>query len=71
MINEIEKICSVHVRQQLQELCRIDCKKEEEKPQNLWEERKVGLRNSSAAEEILLTQRMRHLPRQQTKLRDA
>lgn len=74
MLNEIEKISSVHVRQHLKELCRNDCKKEKEKPQNLWEERKVGLKNSSAAEEmykILPTQRMQHLPRQQTKLRDA
>ena len=31
MLNEIEKISSVHVRQQLQELCRNDCKKQEEK----------------------------------------
>ena len=37
MLNEIEKICSVHVRQQLQELWRNDCKKQEEKSQNLWE----------------------------------
>ena len=37
MLNEIEKISSVYVRQQLQELWRNDCKKQEEKSQNLWE----------------------------------
>ena len=31
MLNEIEKISSVHVRQQLQELWRNDCKKQEKK----------------------------------------
>lgn len=40
MLNEIEKISSVHVRQQLQELWRNDCKKQEEKSQNLWEVKK-------------------------------
>ena len=36
----IEKISSAHVRQQLQELWRNDCKKQEEKSQNLWEVKK-------------------------------
>ena len=40
MLKEIEKISSVHVRQQLQELWRNDCKKQEEKSQNLWEVKK-------------------------------
>ena len=40
MLNEIEKISSAHVRQQLQELWRNDCKKQEEKSQNLWELKK-------------------------------
>ncbi|CAH3133267.1 unnamed protein product [Porites lobata] len=40
MLNAIEKISSVHVRQQLQELWRNDCKKQEEKSQNLWEVKK-------------------------------
>ena len=31
MLNEIEKVSSVHVRQQLQELWRNDCKKQEKK----------------------------------------
>ena len=40
MLNEIEKISSVHVRQQLQELWGNDCKKQEEKSQKLWEVKK-------------------------------
>ena len=40
MLNEIEKISSVHVRQQLQGLWRNDCKRQEEKSQNLWEAKK-------------------------------
>ena len=40
MLNEIEKISSVHVRQQLQDLWRNDCEKQEEKSQNLWEAKK-------------------------------
>ena len=40
MLNEIEKISSVHVCQQLQELWRNDCKKQEEKSENLWEVKK-------------------------------
>lgn len=40
MLNEIEKISSGYVRQQLQELWRNDCKKQEDKSQNLWEVKK-------------------------------
>ena len=64
MLNEIEKISSVHVRQQLQELWRNDCKKQEEKSQNLREVKKSWF-------EKYPTRRIRHLPRRQTKLRDA
>ena len=40
MLNEIEKMSSVHVLQQLEGLWRNDCKKQEEKSQNLWQVKK-------------------------------
>ena len=43
MLNEIEKIPSIHVRQQFQELWKNDCKKKEDKSLNLWEEKKTWL----------------------------
>lgn len=40
MLNEIEKMSSVHVLQQLEGLWRNECKKQEEKSQNLWQVKK-------------------------------
>ena len=51
MLNEIEKVSSVHVRQQLQELWRNDCKKQEEKSQNLWEVKKSWFKKFEDNEE--------------------
>lgn len=45
MLNEIDKISSGYARQQLQELWRNDCKKQEEKSQNLWEVKESWFEN--------------------------
>ena len=51
MLNEIEKMTSVHVLQQLEGFWRNDCKKQEEKSQNLWQVKKSWLEKFESSRE--------------------